>query len=45
MAKWKQERLPPPRVNQSEYDKVGLTRKSVRKFDSLVFAEAFSMKC
>ncbi|ETW87560.1 hypothetical protein HETIRDRAFT_469691 [Heterobasidion irregulare TC 32-1] len=25
MAKWKQERLPPPRVNQSEYDKVGLT--------------------
>lgn len=24
---WKQERLPPPRVSQSQYDKVGLTRK------------------
>ncbi|KDR84826.1 hypothetical protein GALMADRAFT_233236 [Galerina marginata CBS 339.88] len=23
--KWREERLPPPRVNQSEYDKVGLT--------------------
>jgi hypothetical protein len=26
MAQWKNERLPPPRVSQSEYDKVGLTR-------------------
>ena len=23
---WKEERLPPPRVSQSQYDKVGLTR-------------------
>ncbi|KAI0094551.1 ARM repeat-containing protein [Irpex rosettiformis] len=25
LPKWKQERFPPPRVNQSQYDKVGLT--------------------
>ncbi|KAF9452549.1 hypothetical protein P691DRAFT_696832 [Macrolepiota fuliginosa MF-IS2] len=25
MPKWREERLPPPRVSQSEYDKVGLT--------------------
>ncbi|KAF5337321.1 hypothetical protein D9611_003207 [Ephemerocybe angulata] len=25
LLKWREERLPPPRVNQSEYDKVGLT--------------------
>ncbi|CAA7258771.1 unnamed protein product [Cyclocybe aegerita] len=25
LPKWREERLPPPRVNQSEYDKVGLT--------------------
>lgn len=24
---WKQERLPPPRVSQSQYDKIGLTSK------------------
>jgi hypothetical protein len=27
LPKWKDERLPPPRTNQSQYDKVGLTRK------------------
>lgn len=27
--KWKEERLPPPRVSQSQYDKVGLTRQSI----------------
>jgi proteasome activator subunit 4 len=27
LATWKEERLPPPRVNQSQYDKVGLTRE------------------
>ncbi|KAF7784715.1 hypothetical protein Agabi119p4_880 [Agaricus bisporus var. burnettii] len=25
MPKWREERLPPPRVSQSEYDKIGLT--------------------
>ncbi|EFI28574.1 hypothetical protein CC1G_13601 [Coprinopsis cinerea okayama7 len=25
LPKWREERLPPPRVNQSQYDKVGLT--------------------
>lgn len=26
LPKWREERLPPPRVSLSEYDKVGLTR-------------------
>ena len=35
LPKWKQERLPPPRVSQSQYDKVGLTRKSTTVFEQL----------
>ena len=35
LPKWKQERLPPPRVSQSQYDKVGLTRKSMTVFEQL----------
>ena len=27
LPEWKEQRLPPPRTNQSQYDKVGLTRK------------------
>jgi len=27
LPEWKEQRLPPPRTNQSQYDKVGLTRE------------------
>ena len=36
LPRWKDERLPPPRTNQSQYDKVGLTRKRDRTLGNSV---------
>ena len=36
LPRWKNERLPPPRTNQSQYDKVGLTRECDRIFGNSV---------
>ena len=35
LPEWKEQRLPPPRTNQSQYDKVGLTRKCFNELRNL----------